>query len=115
IGDRQYVIVVRLDSPLEIKDRFYFVAPDGREYAMEKTPYISIRYEILDGDDFDYGIRSDREAMEVVALPENVEVPLYTITSEVIGSSPIIEDLRCTLKTRPKPKYEKQWQIIKDR
>lgn len=112
VHDRQYVAVVRLDSPLRILDSLTFTDVEGREYHMEKTPFASVHYEVLSKDDFEKGVWSDRKNMNVVSLAENVEVPLFTLTSEDVNRDLVTEDLRCTLKTRLGSHFSQQWKIL---
>lgn len=108
---KEYRVLVRLDSPVKILPELTYPAVDGREYRMEFTPSLDIRYEVLTKEDFENGVRSDRESMAAISLPENIEVPLYTLTSELVSSPGAwTEDFRCTLEAQALPKYKNQWQ-----
>lgn len=103
------VLIVRLDSPLQVLEEKEFVGVDGQKYYMENTPMLSIRYEVLTQKEYEDGVRSDFSSLPVVTLAENVTEPVFSMVTEPVGGSAMGEDFRCTLRTNPKPEYKSQW------
>lgn len=106
---RKYQVEINLASTLKIQNLDY-VDAQGERYSMTYSPTIDVRYRSSMGLTQPRGIYDEKDFIGEARLFENVSTVIYSITSENLETGDTIsEDLRCELRTKPKPQYQDQW------
>lgn len=112
VGGTEMIIVVKIASAPEILPHVTHRTENWKEYYMENTPILKIKYRRAPKKILSTGTINDPKAYSKATLYENIEKRLFTITSEV-GNTLESDDFRCTLVTKIHPRYADQWKEVK--
>lgn len=112
VGDQKMVVVVKIAEVPKIVPFVNVTTETKKEYYMENSPVLKIKYRRAPGRILLDGTIHDENAYKEVTLYENVDERIFSIASEV-DEDIVTDDLRCTLKTGIKPVYSKEWQQLK--
>lgn len=112
VGAQKMIVVVKIEKGPEIKPVVHHTSEDFREYYMESSPVLTIKYRRAPGRILIDGSVHDERAYKHVTLYENVEKRIFTIPSEVKNGI-LTDDFRCILKTKIHPHFKEQWKIIR--
>jgi hypothetical protein len=112
-GKEDFVIVLRLEDPIEVRDAVTHVTEDGREYYMEHTPVLRLLYRRAHRRILQNGGVHERQTYLRRSLFENVQERLFTISTDTWDRRTATEDLRCKLETRAPPPYLDQWERVR--
>jgi hypothetical protein len=113
VGDKYFVVVVKLDGPIKIVDRVNYTADDLTEYYMEHTPVVKILYKRAERKALSDGSIHQPGAFSEALLYENVQFHLFTKTSKSDEDKFVTEELHCKLAAKAHPHYVHQWKLIK--
>lgn len=113
IDNKELIIVVKLASLLEFKDRLTHVNERKQEFYMQHTPVMSISFRRASKTILTNGSVHNRDSFEDQELFENIPSRLYTMTSVDRDDEHVTEDVRCTLLTKINPAYADQWVRVK--
>lgn len=111
IGRTEMVAVVKIVAAPEILPYVIHRTETFREFEMENSPVLRIKYRRAPRRTLLNGTIHDQNAYSEVKLYENIENRIFTISSEA-GSDLETDDLRCKLVTKMNPKFSDQWKEI---
>lgn len=111
IGKTEMVIVVKIVAAPEILPHVVHRTETFKEYEMENSPVLKIKYRRAPRRTLLNGTIHDQNAYSEVKLYENVESRIFTISSES-GDDLETDDLRCKLVTKMNPKFADQWKEV---
>lgn len=111
VDKAEMIIVVKIDSSPEILPHVTHRTENFKEYFMENTPVLKIRYRRAPKKILFNGNVHETNAYTDVKLYENIEERIFTISSE-LNDGLITDDFRCTLSTKINPFFADQWKQI---
>lgn len=111
IGETEMIIVVKVPEAPEIVPYVNHRTETWKEYVMENSPVLKIRYRRAPKKVLLNGTVHDQNAYSEVKLYENVESRIFTISSEVRNGLET-DDFRCKLVTKMNPFFADQWKEL---
>lgn len=112
VGEQKMIVLVKIVEAPEIQPYVNHISENRKEYFMENSPVLKIKYRRAPGRILYDGSVHDPIAYKEVTLYENVENRIFSIASEVKNGL-LTDDFRCTLKTKIHPYFKDQWKEVR--